>query len=79
VLGVEKLWIRKSGLEYLAEIHVEVAPDRTVSDGHRIGHDVQDRLQARFPRLRHVLVHLEPHGGDSASLPGNAPQNKPQR
>ncbi len=79
VLGVEKLWIRKSGLEYHADIHVEVAPERTVADGHRIGHDVQARLQGRFPRLRHVLVHLEPYGGDSASLPGNAPQNMPQR
>jgi cation diffusion facilitator family transporter len=79
VLDVEKLWIRKAGLEYLAEIHVEVAPDRTVADGHRIGHEVKNRLQAQFPRLRHVLVHLEPHGDDSASLPGNAPQNGPQQ
>ena len=59
---VEKLWIRKSGFEYLVEIHLEVDPDRTVADGHRIGHEVQARLQERFPRLRHVLVHLEPHG-----------------
>jgi len=62
VRDVEKLWIRKSGLEYLVDIHVEVDPDRTVADGHRIGHLVQEELQARFPRLRSVLVHLEPHG-----------------
>jgi len=59
---VEKLWIRKSGLEYMVEIHLEVDPKRTVADGHRIGHEVQARLQGQFPRLRHVLVHLEPHG-----------------
>ncbi len=61
VLGVEKLWIRKSGLEYLADIHIEVDPQLPVSEGHRISHRVKDELMVRFPRLRNVLVHLEPH------------------
>ncbi|MBI2565853.1 MAG: cation transporter [Candidatus Schekmanbacteria bacterium] len=62
VEDVEKLHIRKSGLEYLADIHIEVAPSMTVLDGHRIGHDVQARLMEHFTQLRSVLVHLEPHG-----------------
>lgn len=62
VEDVETLWIRKSGLEYFADIHVEVNPDMTVAEGHRIGHNVKDRLLDRFPMLRDVLVHLEPSG-----------------
>ncbi len=60
VSGVEKLWVRKSGLEYLVDIHIEVAPHLTVAEGHRISHLVKDGLLRRFPNLRDVLVHLEP-------------------
>jgi cation diffusion facilitator family transporter len=61
VKAVEKLWVRKSGLEYLADIHIEVDARITVEEGHRIGHCVKDRLVGHFPSLRDVLVHLEPY------------------
>ena len=61
VAGIEKLWVRKTGLELHADIHVEVDPGLTVREGHDIGHRVQDKLLADIPRLCHVLVHLEPH------------------
>ena len=60
VAAVEKLRVRKSGLEYFAEIHVQVDGKLTVSEGHRIGHCVKDRLMENIPRLRDVLVHVEP-------------------
>jgi cation diffusion facilitator family transporter len=60
VADVEKLWVRKSGLEYFADIHIQVDPQMTVAEGHRIGHVVKDRLLERLPALRDVLVHLEP-------------------
>jgi cation diffusion facilitator family transporter len=60
VRGVEKLWVRKSGLEYFADIHIEVESHLTVAEGHRIGHHVKDCLRSRFPVLRDVLIHLEP-------------------
>lgn len=61
VLGVETLWVRKSGLEYFVDIHIEVDPHLSVAQGHEIGHHVKDALLARFDRLRDVLVHLEPY------------------
>lgn len=61
VEGVEKLWVRKSGLEFFADIHIEVDPHMSVAEGHRIGHEVKDRLLGTFPTLRDVLVHLEPY------------------
>ncbi len=57
---IETLWVRKSGLEFFADIHLEVDQHLTVAEGHRIGHQVKDRLLDRFPNLRDVLVHLEP-------------------
>jgi len=61
VCEVETLWVRKSGLEFFADIHIEVDSQLTVEQGHRIGHQVKDRLLERFANLRDVLVHLEPH------------------
>lgn len=62
VLDVEKLRVRKSGLEYFVDIHIEVDPQMSVADGHRVGHAVKDRLKGAKETLRDVLVHLEPHG-----------------
>jgi cation diffusion facilitator family transporter len=66
VRRVDKLWVRKTGLEYLVDIHVQVPAELTVAEGHAISHQVKDRLLGQFPILRDVLVHLEPF---SAALP----------
>lgn len=60
VRQVEKLWVRKTGMEYLADIHIQVDAQLTVDEGHSIGHLVKDRLVENFATLRDVLVHLEP-------------------
>lgn len=61
VEAVETLRVRKSGMEFFADIHIEVDPQMTVSDGHRIGHRVKKHLLRTFPALRDILVHLEPY------------------
>ncbi|MCB0330552.1 MAG: cation transporter [Bdellovibrionales bacterium] len=62
VLGIETLWIRKSGIEYLADIHLEVDPNISVIDGHAISHALRDSLLHKHACLRDVLVHIEPFG-----------------
>ena len=66
VRRVETLLMRKSGLEYFADIHIEVDPELTVAEGHAIGHRVKDRILQGFENVRDVLVHLEPYGGADA-------------
>lgn len=61
VRHVETLRVRKTGLEYLADIHIQVDANLTVDEGHRIGHRAKDRLLHEFASLRDVLVHLEPY------------------
>jgi cation diffusion facilitator family transporter len=60
VVAVEKLWVRKSGLEFFIDIHIEVPPTMTVHRGHEVGHAVKAKLLHLFPSVRDVLVHLEP-------------------
>jgi divalent metal cation (Fe/Co/Zn/Cd) transporter len=60
VLGVEKLLVRKTGLEYLVDIHVEVDPGISVREGHAIAHAVKDRVVNHIVQVKDVLVHIEP-------------------
>ena len=51
----------ETGLEYLADIHIQVDAQLSVDEGHRVGHLIKDRLVEEFASLRDVLVHLEPY------------------
>ena len=62
VLGVETLIVRRSGPDFLVEVHLEVYPLITVDAGHQIAHAVKDRLlEMESPRVQHVITHVEPH------------------
>ena len=67
VRAIEKCKIRKSGLEYFVEIHVEVDGDATVREGHVIGGRVRGVLTSSPHRIRDALVHVEPHAERRAS------------
>jgi cation diffusion facilitator family transporter len=69
VIGVEKLLVRKTGLEYLVDIHVEVDPEMSVREGHAVAHAVKDRLLERIVTVKDVLVHIEPAPSVAAHLP----------
>lgn len=72
VRAVEKLLVRKSGLEFFVDIHVEVDARMTVAEGHRVGHRVKDRIVEDVPSVRDVLVHLEPHLPDRGDKKNDA-------
>ena len=60
VVGVEKCLIRKSGNEFLVDMHLEVDPGMTVQRAHGIAHEVKDAIRHEIPEVRDVLVHIEP-------------------
>lgn len=60
VAGIEKCLLRKSGIGYFVELHVEVDGRLSVAEGHAIGHRVKDQLLASSDRVLDVTVHLEP-------------------
>jgi cation diffusion facilitator family transporter len=57
---VEKLLMRKMGLYYLAEMHLEVEPTMSVWEGHEIAHQVKEAIQARLPQIVEITIHVEP-------------------
>ncbi len=63
VIDVETLIVRRSGRDYLVDVHLEVDPLITVKRGHDIAHAVKDHLLILdSPRIRHVTTHVEPFG-----------------
>ena len=65
VLGIEKCYARKTGLQYHVDLHLEVDPDMTVSESHEIATEVRSRIRQQLPWVADVLVHVEPHGLDT--------------
>ena len=57
---VEKLLMRKMGLYYVADMHLEVAPTMTVFEGHEIAHRVKEAVQAAMPQIVEMTIHIEP-------------------
>ena len=60
VVDIEKCRIRKSGLGYLMDIHVEVDGEIPIREGHLIGHEVKDQLLDSDLPITDVVVHIEP-------------------
>jgi cation diffusion facilitator family transporter len=60
VARVEKCLVRKTGNEYLVEMHLEVDPQMTVDRAHAIAHQVKDAVKGHVPSVRDVLIHIEP-------------------
>ena len=60
VSRVEKCLVRQMGYQYFVDMHVEVDPQMTVLRSHEIAHHVKDQVRETIPRVRDVLVHIEP-------------------
>jgi cation diffusion facilitator family transporter len=58
--GVEKCFVRKMGYQFFVDMHLEVDPQMTVENAHRISHEVKNQVRAEIPSVRDVLIHIEP-------------------
>ena len=56
--------IRKVGFSYYVNLHVIVDGKISVSQGHSIAHEVEDKVLRSAPRVAEVLVHVEPDDKD---------------
>jgi cation diffusion facilitator family transporter len=61
VREVEKCFVRKMGFDYYVDIHIEVDGHLSVTDGHRIAHEVKNAILKSDLRVTDVLIHVEPY------------------
>ena len=61
VKGVEEVRARKSGLEYLVDIHIEVDKKMSVEKSHKVAQEVRETVLAQMDDIKDLLVHIEPY------------------
>lgn len=72
VYRIEKLLMRKMGLYFVADMHLEVHPEMTVRESHALAHDVKEDVQRLFPQIIEMTIHVEP-ARDLATVPRTTP------
>lgn len=60
VVGCHQIRTRGSADHAFLDLHVWFPPDMRLDEAHRLSHLVKDRLQAAFPTLADVIIHIEP-------------------
>jgi divalent metal cation (Fe/Co/Zn/Cd) transporter len=66
VLGIDKAFARKTGLQYHIDLHITVDPTQTIAESHAIGGHVRATLKRELPWVADVLIHVEPSGRSGA-------------
>lgn len=60
VVDTEKCIVRKVGMRYFIDLHVEVDGNLTVTQGHTIAHRLKEHLMGELPEVGDILIHIEP-------------------
>ena len=60
VIDLDKCFVRKMGVAYYVDLHVQVNGSISVREGHGLAHRVKEAIRATDPRIADVLVHIEP-------------------
>jgi cation diffusion facilitator family transporter len=66
VRSVHMLRTRRHGPEAAADVHVQVAPRLSVSEGHMISLAVEERLKGAVEAITDVTVHIDPEDDEQA-------------
>ncbi len=64
--SVHMLRTRRHGAEASADVHVQVSPRLSVSEGHMISQTVEDRLIQSVEAITDVTVHIDPEDDEDA-------------
>lgn len=61
VKAVEKLTVRRAGMVYHVDIHVQADPNMSLHDAHNLSGAVKAAIRKAEKRVQGVLVHMEPY------------------
>jgi cation diffusion facilitator family transporter len=67
VRSLHMLRTRRSGSDALVDVHLQVDPRLSVSEGHQIGETVRSRLLENNDEVTDVTVHIDPEDDEYAS------------
>lgn len=70
VNGVQALHVlrtRRMGGEALVDVHIQVSPNLSVSEGHHISEQVRDQLVRGIDEVSDVMVHIDPEDDEQVA------------
>ena len=60
VLGVDYLRTREFGNRIYVDLEIRLNGDLTLTESHAVAEAVHDRIEEQFPRVKHIMVHVNP-------------------
>ena len=63
VLAIEKVHVRRSGMNWRVIIHVQASPEMPLEMAHALGGRVKGSIHTAVPNVQSVVVHMEPFEG----------------
>lgn len=60
VLGVDLLQTRVFGNKIYVDVEIEVNASYSLRDAHHIAESVHDMIEQTFPKVKHIMVHVNP-------------------
>ena len=60
VLGIDMLQTRIFGNKIYVDVEIRVNGEYTLREAHRIAEDVHERIEQSFPKVKHIMVHVNP-------------------
>lgn len=60
VLGIDMLQTRIFGNKIYVDVEIRVNGEYTLIQAHRIAEDVHERIEQSFPKVKHIMVHVNP-------------------
>lgn len=64
VVDLHMLRTRRMGADALVDVHIQVRPRLSVSEGHYISETVRHRLISEFDEISDVMVHIDPENDE---------------
>jgi len=63
VLGIDLLMTRMFGNKIYVDIEICADGDKTLREAHEIAERVHDSIEEHFPKVKHIMVHVNPFEG----------------
>ena len=79
VTGVRDLHLlrtRRMGADALVDVHIQVDPHLSVSEGHQVSEAVRHRLIEEIDEVADVMVHIDPENDETSEPCGELPLRK---
>ncbi len=65
VLGIDLLHTRIFGSRLYVDMEIRADGNKTLFESHAIAEDVHNRIESAFPQVKHIMIHVNPDGGQA--------------